>query len=92
MDDLTDRMFRALMTQLIRSGVVSPDDVTKAADDVAAAGDDEAAHGLRCLILKAEEQPTSEWLAQKRRRDIRERTIWAERQRANGADDGKQAE
>lgn len=50
---LTERVMNALVVQLIKSGVIDPDDVIEAADGLDEGGDTDAGHALRCLLLYA---------------------------------------
>lgn len=71
MADLSQRMLTAFLVQMIRAEAVDPDDIIEAADNLEKAGDEEAAHAMRCLILRANETPASEWEAEQRRNRFR---------------------
>lgn len=70
-DDLPDRMIRALAIQMLRSGVLSPEDIVAASSDADAGGDPVLAHELKCLIAEAAAPSTTEWEADRRRARMR---------------------
>lgn len=87
--DISERMLRALVVQQIRAGKIDQQDILEAADELDAEGDEEAAHTMRCLIAHAAAPRTTEWLAEKRRRDIRERTAMLEKGPPDGGNSGQ---
>jgi len=50
----------ALLTQMIRNGIVDEDTILDAADECEADGQPMAAHQLRCLIVEAGATPATE--------------------------------
>ena len=50
----------ALLTQMIRNGIIDDDTVMDAAEETEAAGKPMAAHQLRCLLVGASAVPASE--------------------------------
>ena len=50
----------ALLTQLIRNGIIDEGTVHDAADECEASDQPMAAHQLRCLIVEADAQPATE--------------------------------
>jgi hypothetical protein len=83
--DLSERILRALVVQMLRSGAIDEDDVAKASEELEAQNDPEAADSLRCMIIRASAPTQSEWIAENRRKSIRERTAHIAKQ----ADGGK---
>ena len=69
--DISERMFRALCIQLIRSGKLDGDDLIEASDELDAEGDADAAHALRCVIVEAMATPHSQREATERRSRMR---------------------
>jgi hypothetical protein len=67
MADISERMLGAFLIQMMRTGAVDETDIAEAAEALDAKGDEDAAHAMRCLILRANETPDSEWQAQQRR-------------------------
>jgi len=64
---VSERIVGALITQMIRSQVVSTNDVMAAADALEDDGDDDAARVMRAMILRAHAPSQSEWEADRRR-------------------------
>lgn len=71
MSDLSERMLRAFLIQMIRSEAVDPDDLIEAAEALDKEGDEEAAHAMRCIPLAAAAPDTSDWQADQRRARFR---------------------
>lgn len=50
---ISERVMRAFIEQMIRTGVVDQDDTSETADYLDRNGDSDAAHELRCIVLNA---------------------------------------
>lgn len=69
--ELPERILRALVIQMLRSGTLPQSDIEAAADEAEAEGDDETSHNLRCLLIRASAPRQSEWEAERRRARMR---------------------
>lgn len=50
----------ALLTQMVRNGIIDDDTVMDAVEEAEAAGKPTAAHQLRCLLIEASATPATE--------------------------------
>lgn len=71
MVDISERMLRAFLIQMIKAEAVDPDDIAEAADQLDKDGDEEAAHAMRCIIVEAAAPSQEDWEAERRRRRFR---------------------
>lgn len=88
---VTDPLLLALLEQLVRNGTLDADDITEMADRLEAAGDEahaHAAHLTRCALIQASAPSQSDWEADWRRRQIRERTAFLNRKPDGGNEPG----
>ena len=65
---VSERVVMALVTQMIRSNLVSTNDIMAAADALEEDGDEDAARVMRATILYAHAPSQSEWEADRARR------------------------
>lgn len=89
MQDVDYLVFKAIAKILIRKGIISPEEIDVAVDNLERVSP-EAAHNLTMLALQASSMSASEFEADFRRRQMRERTalLHKEVQRNGGnADD-----
>lgn len=70
-ETLAERMLRAVLVQLLKSGKIDESDLFEAADALEGDGDGEAAYQLRILPVEAAATPQSEWVAEQRRSTMR---------------------
>jgi hypothetical protein len=64
---VSERIVGALITQMIRSGMIPDDDVIAAADALEESGDEDAARVMRAMILYAHAPSQTDWEAERRR-------------------------
>lgn len=61
----------ALLTQMVRNGLIDVDTIHDAADECEARGQEMPAHQLRCLIVEASVTPATERQKEQRRAAMR---------------------
>jgi len=80
MQDVDYLVFKAIAKILIRKGIITADDIELEVDDLQRVSPD-AAHNLEMLWMSAHAMTASEFEADYRRRQMRERTAFIDRQR-----------
>lgn len=68
---MDDEAMAALMTEMLRAGVIGSNVVDAAADRCEREGNAMSAHRLRCLVVEAEATTESEWTARRARSRMR---------------------
>jgi hypothetical protein len=64
------RAIEAIVTEMIRQNVITPDLLESAAKELEAAGEGEAAYQVQCIQIEAGAQRTTEWQQQQIRKRI----------------------
>lgn len=83
MQDTDYLVFTSIAKILIRKGVITPEEIEGEIDELGRVNSD-AAHNLTVLAMQAQSMTASEFEADYRRRQMRERTAWLEQQADNG--------